>query len=110
MSDVIQTEHRKQAEEEFRRLRDVLPQYMSADATPLYANDNLLQFLGVTLDDFRAQDFQVRAFHPVHGFATPQEANWSRSSFCSVTFPFRQPNDISVANSAFKVPSTTKSE
>jgi integrase len=44
------------------------------------------------------------------GFATPQEANWSRSSFCSVTFPFRQPNDISVANSAFKVPSTTKSE
>jgi hypothetical protein len=38
------------------------------------------------------------------------KANWSRSSFCSVTFPFRQPNDISVANSAFKVPSTTKSE
>src|SRR5215472_17078713 len=42
---------------------------------------------------------------PVHGFATLQEANWSRSSFCSVTFPFRQPNDISVANSAFRVPS-----
>jgi hypothetical protein len=30
-------------------------------------------------------------------------------SFCSVTFRFRQPNDISVANSGFKVPSTTKS-
>src|ERR1700758_1819604 len=37
-------------------------------------------------------------------------ANCSRSSFYSVTFPFRQPNDISVANSAFKVPSTKKSE
>jgi len=46
----------------------------------------------------------------VHGFATPREENWSRSSFYSVTFPFRQPNDISVANSAFKVLSTTKSE
>ena len=31
---------------------------------------------------------------PVHGFATPPEANWSKSSFCSVTFRFRQPNDI----------------
>ena len=30
--------------------------------------------------------------------------------FLPVTFPFRQPNDILVANSAFKVPSTTKSE
>ncbi|HET9308272.1 MAG TPA: tyrosine-type recombinase/integrase, partial [Candidatus Sulfotelmatobacter sp.] len=46
----------------------------------------------------------------VHGFATPREANWSRFSFCSVTFRFRQPNDISVVNSGFKVPSTTKSE
>src|SRR5580693_8767661 len=52
----------------------------------------------------------ARLAGPVHGFATPREANWSRSSFCSVTFPFRQPNDISVANSGFKVPSTTKSE
>jgi hypothetical protein len=44
----------------------------------------------------------------VHGFATPREANWSRFSFCSVTFRFKQPNDTSVANSGFKVPSTTK--
>jgi site-specific recombinase XerD len=47
---------------------------------------------------------------PVHGFATPPEANWSKSSFCSVTLRFRPPSDISVANSGFKVPSTTKSE
>ena len=37
-------------------------------------------------------------------------ANWSGSSFCSVTFRFRERNDTSVANSGFKVPSTTKSE
>jgi len=58
MSDVIQTEHRKQAEEEFRRLRDVLPQYMcvyDADATPLYANDNLLDFFGFTLGGDRPE-------------------------------------------------------
>jgi integrase len=36
--------------------------------------------------------------------------NWSKSSFCSVTFRFRPPNDISVANSGFKVLSMTKSE
>ena len=47
---------------------------------------------------------------PVHGFVTLREGSLSRSSFCSVTFPFRQPNDTSVANSEFKVPSTTKSE
>ena len=41
---------------------------------------------------------------PVHGFATPPEANWSKSNFCSVTFRFRQRNDISVANSGFKMP------
>jgi hypothetical protein len=53
---------------------------------------------------------RVNSAGRVHGFATPREANWSRFSFYSVRFPFRQPNDISVANSAFTVPSTTKSE
>ena len=28
---------------------------------------------------------------PVHGFAMPPGANWSKSNFCSVTFRFRQP-------------------
>jgi PAS domain S-box-containing protein len=61
------TEDRRQAEEEFRKLRDVLPQYMcvyEADGSPLYANDGLLDYFGFTLDDFRADDFQTRAFHP----------------------------------------------
>lgn len=43
------------------------------------------------------------------GFATPQEANRNRSSFCSVTFPFKPQNVTSDANSAFAVPSITRS-
>jgi len=60
-------EDRTQAEEEFRKLREVLPQYMcvyTADGKPLYANDELLDYFGFTQDDFRADDFQTRAFHP----------------------------------------------
>jgi PAS domain S-box-containing protein len=64
---MIRNEDRTQAEREFRKLRDVLPQYMcvyGADGSPLYANDELLDFFGFTLDDFRADDFYARVFHP----------------------------------------------
>src|SRR5215471_20313240 len=64
MSDL---EERAQAEEEFRKLREVLPQYMcvyTADVKPLYASDELLDYFGFTQDDFRADDFQIRVFHP----------------------------------------------
>ena len=64
---MIGVEDREQAEREFRTLLDVFPQYMcvyGADGSPLYANDGLLRFFGFTLSDFRADDFQTRAFHP----------------------------------------------
>ena len=64
MSDL---EERAQAEEEFRKLREVLPQYMcvyTADVRPLYASEELLEYFGFTQEDFRADDFQTRAFHP----------------------------------------------
>jgi len=64
MSDI---DDRRQAELEFRKLLDVLPQYFCVygeDDRPLYANDSLLDFFGFTLDDFRSDDFQARAFHP----------------------------------------------
>ena len=56
-----------------------------------------------------------KLFRRVHkigkaGSVMPPEANWSKSSFCSVMSQFRQPNDISAASSAFKVRSTTKLE
>jgi len=65
--DTTDIEDRKQAEEEFRKLRDVLPEYMcvyGADGVPLYANDGLLDYFGFTLEEFRADNFQTRAFHP----------------------------------------------
>jgi len=64
---MIDPEDRRQAESEFRRLLDLLPQYLcvyGAEGNPLYANDPLLDFFGFTLDDFRSEDFQKRAFHP----------------------------------------------
>jgi len=64
---VIDTGDRRQAEKEFLKLLDVLPQYMcvyGAEGNPLYANDGLLDFFGFALDDFRAEDFQRRVFHP----------------------------------------------
>jgi PAS domain S-box-containing protein len=65
--DTTDIEDRKQAEEEFRKLRDVLPEYTcvyGADGVPLYANDGLLDYFGFTLEEFRADNFQTRAFHP----------------------------------------------
>jgi hypothetical protein len=41
---MIEIEERKQAENEFRKLLDVFPQYMcvySPDGSPLYANDGI---------------------------------------------------------------------
>jgi PAS domain S-box-containing protein len=84
---MISSEDRCQAECEFRQLRDVLPQYISvygSDGTPLYANDELLEFFGFTLDDFRADDFQAKAFHPddvervrtVHSNAMSRGEGW----------------------------------
>lgn len=64
---MISSEDRTQAETEFRELRDVLPQYIcvyGSDGTPLYANDELLDFFGSTSDEFRAADFQTKVFHP----------------------------------------------
>ena len=64
---MIGNEERKKAEEEFRKLRDILPQYVCVygpDGGPLYANDGLLDYFGFTLEGFRADDFRTRAFHP----------------------------------------------
>jgi len=46
----------------------------------------------------------MTSVEPVLGFAMLPEVNSNKFNFCSVTFRFRQPNDISVANSGFKVP------
>jgi PAS domain S-box-containing protein len=58
---------RKQAEKDLRQLIDAVPQYITVGAKEgdlLYANDRLLDFLGFTLEEGRANDFRKRAFHP----------------------------------------------
>ena len=60
-------EERKLAEKELRQLIDVVPQSMcvdDADGTVLYANNQLLNYLGFTLEEAQAVDFRSRIFHP----------------------------------------------
>jgi PAS domain S-box-containing protein len=57
----------RERERELQQLIDVGPQYMcvyGADESPLYASDGLLDYFGFTLEDFRANDFRTRVFHP----------------------------------------------
>jgi len=60
-------EERKAAERELRQLIDVVPQYMCVDGTDgtvLYANDRLLDYFGLTLEEAQANNFRTRVFHP----------------------------------------------
>lgn len=64
---MIDREEPKRAEEEFGKLLDVFPQYLAvsaADGKRLFANDTFLEFLGMTLQEFQADDFRRRAYHP----------------------------------------------
>jgi PAS domain S-box-containing protein len=57
----------RQDEQELRQLIDVVPQHIlmtRADGTPLYANQGLLAYHGMTLHDVQAEDFLARIFHP----------------------------------------------
>jgi len=60
-------EELKTAERELRQLVDVVPQYMCVDGTEgnvLYANDRLLDYFGLTLEEAQADNFRMRVFHP----------------------------------------------
>jgi PAS domain S-box-containing protein len=60
-------EERKAAERELRQLIDVVPQYMCVDGTDgnvVYANDRLLDYFGITLEEAQANNFRARVFHP----------------------------------------------
>ena len=55
------------AEVELRKLIDLVPQCMCVDAPDgkvLYANDQLLDFFGLTLEEVQASNFRARTFHP----------------------------------------------
>jgi integrase len=58
------------------------------------------------IDRLAPHDLRRTCARPCHAAGGELE----QIQFLPVTFRFRQPNDISVANSGFKVPSMTKSE
>jgi formate hydrogenlyase transcriptional activator len=67
-------EDRKRAEEklqqderELRRITDAIAQTIvvqSADGVPIYANQAVLDYTGLTIEDVTASDFRARIFHP----------------------------------------------
>src|SRR5467141_291258 len=67
-------EDRKQAEKkllederELRRITDAIPQtivILDPDGHPLYANQAMLDYIGLTKQDVVASDFRARIFHP----------------------------------------------
>ncbi len=54
-------------EEELRRMTDAIPQtiiVLNPDGKAIYANSVALEYIGLSLDDVRADDFRARVFHP----------------------------------------------
>jgi formate hydrogenlyase transcriptional activator len=57
----------RQSERELRQLIDVVPQnilVLGPDRKPLYANQSLLEYHGLALEDVQADDFRARIYHP----------------------------------------------
>ncbi|HBP87522.1 MAG TPA: Fis family transcriptional regulator [Nitrospiraceae bacterium] len=57
----------RQDERELRRITDAIPQaigVLGLDGMPLYVNQVLLDYTGLTLEDLKADDFRTRLFHP----------------------------------------------
>ena len=56
----------RQSESELRQLIDVVPQnilVLGPDRKPLYANQSLLGYHGLSLEDVQADDFRARIYH-----------------------------------------------
>src|SRR5437868_192606 len=57
----------KAEEIELRRMTDAVASYiyvLRADGTPLYANQTVLDYTGLTLEDVQREDQRARIFHP----------------------------------------------
>jgi PAS domain S-box-containing protein len=57
----------KAEETELRRMTDAIASYiyvLRADGTALYANQTLLDYVGLTLEDVQREDHRARVFHP----------------------------------------------
>lgn len=57
----------RQNEREFREIVEAIPELivvLAPDGSPLYANERVLEYTGLTLEDVQAGDFRERVFHP----------------------------------------------
>jgi formate hydrogenlyase transcriptional activator len=57
----------RQDERELRRITDAIPQTIvvqAPDGTPIYANQAVLDYTGLTIEDVIASDFRKQIFHP----------------------------------------------
>lgn len=57
----------RQDERELRRITDAIPQaigVLATDGTVLHANQIVLDYTGLTLEDLKTDDFRKRLFHP----------------------------------------------
>nr|UXE45564.1 anaerobic nitric oxide reductase transcription regulator NorR [uncultured bacterium] len=57
----------REDERELRRITDAIPQTIviqDPDGTPLYANQAVLDYTGLTIEDVITTDFRARIFHP----------------------------------------------
>src|ERR1700693_3741258 len=60
-------EEMRQDERELRRITDAIPQTIvvqDPEGIPLYANQAVLDYTGLTIEDVTASDFRARIFHP----------------------------------------------
>jgi formate hydrogenlyase transcriptional activator len=57
----------REDEREIRRITDAIPQtiaVLNPSGVPIYANQALLDYTGLTIDDVISSDFRARIFHP----------------------------------------------
>src|SRR5258705_2984166 len=68
IEDRKRTEERlREDEREIRRITDAIPQtiaVLNPSGVPIYANQALLDYTGLTIDDVISSDFRARIFHP----------------------------------------------
>jgi formate hydrogenlyase transcriptional activator len=68
IEDRKQTEEKlREDEREIRRITDAIPQTImvqNPSGVPIYANQAILDYTGLTIDDVLSSDFRARIFHP----------------------------------------------
>ena len=84
---VERAEKLRQGQDEFRQIVDLIPQtivVLNPEGKAIYANRGALEYMGLTLEEVRADDFRERVFHP----DDVQRLRQERDSALSGAIPF----------------------